>query len=212
MTAGWLLLIGSSLLWTRARGESARQAVLSLPGDVRDERQHDANRRLEQMLGPGGNRHLRALWFSSRIVSIKPDPYARFRTSSAGNNIMWSPDARLLAFVAYTGYTADIFLLDIETSLVVPLTTEAAWDYQPVWSPDGSQIAFTSTRDGKADIYLYDISTNRTYRLTTHPEMDWHPEWAPDGRVLTYTAERNGKQTRVMLDMAHEAPQVVARR
>ena len=60
-----------------------------------------------------------------------------------------SPDGQTIAF----SYKGDIFTVDANGA-VHQLTSNAAYDTQPVWSPDGKEIAFASSREGSMDIYV----------------------------------------------------------
>jgi len=102
------------------------------------------------------------------------------------------------------GERTHLFLLDVQSAEVTPLTSGDFNELQPAWSPDGSLIVFLSKRgeDPDAtnnwDVYVIDARANSTPRpLTTGPGMDGDPdeEWgtrtpsfSPDGKHVTYVA------------------------
>ncbi len=55
----------------------------------------------------------------------------------------WSPDGTRVAFVVDTGSGRhDVYLLDVRTGEVEPLTSTPHLEYAPHWSPDGEWIYF----------------------------------------------------------------------
>src|SRR5262249_31320006 len=65
-------------------------------------------------------------------------------TDSANNaQPAWSPDGLWIAFVTSRTGAPEIYLINPEGSVVVPLTRRNAANVsRPVWSPDGSRIIF----------------------------------------------------------------------
>ena len=89
---------------------------------------------------------------------------------SAQDNPLWmrysaiSPDGSTIAF----SYQGDLFTVPASGGNAKQLTTNSAYDAQPVWSPDGQQIAFASAREGSIDVYLISKEGGVPTRLTTH--------------------------------------------
>jgi len=75
-----------------------------------------------------------------------------------------SPDGRQIAF----SYKGDIYTVAATGGQARQLTSNAAYDAQPIWSPDGQSIAFASTREGSMDVYLMSSQGGTPRRLTTH--------------------------------------------
>ena len=111
-------------------------------------------------------------------------------------------------FQGYLGNEhSHLYLLDVESGALAPLTDGVYDDLQPAWSPDGSQIVFLSKRGSEPDshdnwdLYLIEPRTGSTPRqLTTTPETESDPVWgrgygppqfSPDGKWLTY--EQGGR-------------------
>jgi Tol biopolymer transport system component len=72
----------------------------------------------------------------------------------------WSPDGRYLAVQVRQHDHWDIFLLDVDTGGLIPLTGSPALaerkanNVAPAWSPDGRHIIFVTDRSGRWEIYI----------------------------------------------------------
>src|SRR5262245_2505187 len=92
-----------------------------------------------------------------------------------------------------------LFLFDLESRKLDPLTSGAHDDLLPSWSPDGREIAFVTRRGDDPDrtdnwdIYVVEARPGGKERqLTTSPEADNNPDWetapawSPDGKWIAY--------------------------
>ncbi len=95
-----------------------------------------------------------------------------------------------------------LYLFDLTTKKLEPLTSGDFDDAEPAWSPDGKRIAFTSKREGEdpdrsnnTDVYVVDAKPGaEPRRLTTWEGPDEGPlAWSPDGRWIAY---RQGSEPR----------------
>lgn len=111
-----------------------------------------------------------------------------------------SPDGETIVF----DLLGDIFLMPMDGGEATALTSDLAWDMQPVFSPDGSRIAFTSDRDGGDNIWTMDTDGSDLRQVT---EEDFRllnsPVWSPDGEYIAarkhYTGFRSLGQGQVWL-------------
>ena len=91
-----------------------------------------------------------------------------------------SPDGQTIAF----SYKGDIFTVDANGGSAHQLTSNAAYDTQPVWSPDGKEIAFASSREGSMDIYVMGCDGGAPKRLTTDSGDEYPMAFRDNGHIL----------------------------
>ena len=98
------------------------------------------------------------------------------------------------------GYLTDasrsqLYLFDVETRKLEPLTTEKRYDDgQPYWSPDSTQIAYTSDHSSDPDqtdnfeIYVIDAKSGATPRKIAagNAPGGQHLAWSPDGKQIAF--------------------------
>lgn len=126
------------------------------------------------------------------------------------HSLAWSPDSKKLAFVSnHTNepdhnYNNDLWEVNIESGVVLPLTQTVGTEHQPVWSPKGDVIAFpatvrpVNTKDSPPEnTSIYGINpetktrTNFTHLLDRRAS---NPQWHPDGEWLYFSANDQGKR------------------
>ena len=93
------------------------------------------------------------------------------------NNI--SPDGSKIAFC----YKGDIFVVPSEGGRAFQLTSDPAYDSDPIWTPDGKQIVFSSYREGGKDIFLVSADGGTSKRLTTWSGKETPLAVTDDGEI-----------------------------
>ena len=114
----------------------------------------------------------------------------------------WSPDGTRIAFSGLEQGNQDIYLIDVDGTNLIRLTTHEGTDQYPSWSPDGNKIVFSSSRDGDhiKDIFLIDLSLNTEgegnapNQLTFDDTLDINPDWSHDGQYIVYAAHTFGAE------------------
>jgi serine/threonine protein kinase len=83
---------------------------------------------------------------------------------------------------------ADIWVRELERSVMTRLTFDPARDLYPLWSPDGKRIAFASRREGGVDqIFIKDASgAGQEERVTDGPNSKLPVDWSKDGKYILY--------------------------
>jgi TolB protein len=91
----------------------------------------------------------------------------------------WSPDGKWIAYETRVGGQFDIWLIDPEGTVNVPLITHPRSDEAPAWSPNSRKLGFSSTRRGRAEIYVVDVGGGTPRRLTAGAGNNTSPAWGP---------------------------------
>lgn len=101
-----------------------------------------------------------------------------------------SPDGDRMVFVSDRNGNDDLYLINLDGSNLLQLTSHKAKDFLPHWSPDGQQIVFTSGRDDNFEIYKVNADGTGLKRLTDDPQIDEAPKWSPDGTQIAFFSLR----------------------
>lgn len=91
-----------------------------------------------------------------------------------------SPDGTTIAFT----YKGDIYTVPADGGRATQITTNPAFDTNPVWSPDSKQIAFASDRLGSLDVYIVGKEGGEPRRLTTHSGSETPVAFRDAGHIL----------------------------
>lgn len=117
-----------------------------------------------------------------------------------------SPDGRSVALVVSRAnldenrYDGDVTLVDVETGVLRPLTSDRRGIGQPRWSPSGDRLAFLASvgtgRDAHPQVFVLSMSGGEARRITNAAAGVQQYAWSPDGSTIAFaTADEPEKKT-----------------
>jgi TolB protein len=84
----------------------------------------------------------------------------------------------------------NIFLANLDGTIIKQLTDSPKYDAEATVSPKGDKIVFTSMRDGDPEIYSMDLNGDNQKRLTFEKGYDGGPFYSWDGSKIIFRASR----------------------
>ncbi len=105
----------------------------------------------------------------------------------------FSPDGKTIAFHAFEGGRADIFLLDLATEKLTNLTDDAAYDSDPTFTADGKSIVYSSQSADTAKLFKISLADpSKREQLTFGAGSDEGASFSRDGTKLYFASDRDG--------------------
>lgn len=118
-------------------------------------------------------------------------------TASGAESARWlrdaaiSPDGTTVAFT----YKGDIFTVPVTGGQATQITSNSAYDGNPVWTPDGKRLVFMSTREGSDDIFITSAKGGTPQRLTTSSGTEKPLTFLNDSTLLFNAANLPGRKS-----------------
>ena len=132
-----------------------------------------------------------------KLFENPPEAAGRFVASRSPHYIYWSPDSKRIGFLAPSGESLSLFVIDADGSRTARVVAPGAPSYLS-WSPDGRYILHHLGRtlhlvDTYGDISATQISEGSSaFRA---------PSWAPDGRHIAFVDSQDGDESLKVSDI-----------
>lgn len=132
--------------------------------------------------------------YLGRLVAAAAFAQALAGAAFAADTPQWirfaaiAPDGEAIAFT----YRGQIYLVDAEGGLGVPVTSQGYYSYGAVWSPDSEELAFASDINGDDDVYVTKFDAGTLKRLTWSSVPEVPSSFTPDGKAVLYNMVRLG--------------------
>lgn len=116
-------------------------------------------------VGRDGARNL-TLWPYDGKTLGEPRQLTRFRSGIEAIHPRFSPDGARLVFAVNVSGTADLWLADVTTATLAPLTQSPQEEMEPFFL-DATTVAYVSDDRGAFDLYTVNLADRTRTRLTT---------------------------------------------
>jgi TolB protein len=139
-----------------------------------------------EALSPDGTRMVYGgKWDNRPAVLIRPldsrqgQPVVVFEQGQI-TSAVWSPTRNQIAFVATTGGSAQIWLVNIDGSGLRQATPkEGGSAYHPSFSPDGNRLAYWSPAAfGLRQVWTISLDGTGRTNISNNQYDEWDPVWA----------------------------------
>ena len=151
------------------------------------------------------------------VVDMKSGQVRALPVNARALQPAWSPDGSRIAYWGVRGKTGqrDLWTVAADGSDAasggVPVTDDAALDWNPTWSPDGRYLYFSSTRGGPINLWRVRIDQRAGHALdepepvTTPSTWSGYLSFSRDGTRLAFASQAfQSTLLRVPFDAARE--------
>jgi len=117
--------------------------------------------------------------------SFSPD--GRFIAFSSDRPLEFYPDSSDYKYGRY-----NLYLLELDSWKIIPVTTGEENNTSPTWSPDGKKICFVSDRNGIYNLYVADLDSSAVLPITNVLSGCFSPSWSKDGDKIAFSTFQKG--------------------
>ncbi|GMQ81465.1 MAG: hypothetical protein BMS9Abin05_0897 [Rhodothermia bacterium] len=127
-------------------------------------------------------------------IEISTETETRLTTELRARSPSYSPDGSTIAFIGERDGSANLFLLDVNTKEVTPVTEfqDGTQVSEPVWHPGGDWIYAGLSRDANRDIIRIRTSGGDMEPVVADPAVDERSPAFDNTGVLYFSSDRTG--------------------
>lgn len=120
------------------------------------------------------------------IFTVKSDGTGLTRLTAISSFPVWSPEGNRIGFVRWNNELMNVYVINVDGTGEVNLSTTDFHEWSPVWSPDGRRLAVTTESPGTMDDtgVIVVINADGSGRMPLGDRVD--PAWSPDGTRIVY--------------------------
>ncbi len=126
-------------------------------------------------------------------INLRTYKIERLTYGERASEPVFSPDGEKIVFVKKEGGNANLYILELKTEKIFPLTSDndgLTQNFSPHFSPDGKKVVFVRFSKGKRDLYIMRLEDKTIYPLTEDNADDRCPMFFPDGRRVLFVSNR----------------------
>lgn len=109
-------------------------------------------------------------------------------TNRFGGNLIWSPDARLIAFTGDFNGQRDIYKMTLDAAEMRQVTNTYASEHDLSWSPNGQWIYYRVDNENEKSLSRVSVDGSIVERLTPYKLNPGFAVWSPDGEWIAFDA------------------------
>ncbi len=119
---------------------------------------------------------------SSKITQLTySDDYTQY------SHPRFSYDGKKISVAVWkTGGEQDIYIYDLVTDWILPVTQDKALDIQPCWTKDNDYLLFSSDRSNVFNVYAYQLKNHKLYQITNVITGAFEPALSLDNKKLAF--------------------------
>jgi Tol biopolymer transport system component len=104
----------------------------------------------------------------------------------------WSPGGDRIAFASEREGRPQIYVMSLDSDVVVQVHDFFAREVQPSWSPADNLLLFVSYRNSVPQLWSMSDSGENALRFARGDREDTHPAWSSDGQQILFQRRLGG--------------------